>query len=165
MAKTDITAERLREAFHYDPETGIFTWIEKRSGVRRFKTAGSIGSNGYIYIEFLKKQRLAHRLAWLYVHGVWPTEIDHINHNTADCRISNLREVTSSINKQNKIKCQSNNKSCGILGVTFNKSRGKWMWQLTVDGLRRSGSGFKTPEDASTAYIAAKRIYHAGNTL
>lgn len=47
-------------------------------------------------------QYYAHRLAWFYVHGGWPTYyIDHINRRKSDNRIANLREVKPFENSQN----------------------------------------------------------------
>jgi hypothetical protein len=38
---------------------------------------------------------LAHRVAWFYITRRWPADqIDHANHNKADNRFINLREVS-----------------------------------------------------------------------
>ena len=55
--------------------------------------AGSVHSTGYVRIGIDGRKYTSHRLAWLYVHGVWPSDqIDHINRNRSDNRIANLRE-------------------------------------------------------------------------
>ena len=96
MAKADLTAQRLREALHYDPETGVFTWATAVSsktvpGAR----AGNQHIAGYFRIRLDGYSYKAHRLAWLYMTGAWPAEcIDHINRNNSDNRFSILREAT-----------------------------------------------------------------------
>jgi hypothetical protein len=99
-----ITAERLRQLLHYDPERGVFTWLSRpaeRSWNTRFAgtRAGTINGLGYVVIGILGRRYKAHRLAWLYVHGEWPgRELDHINCDKSDNRIANLRPATRSQN-------------------------------------------------------------------
>ena len=83
--KSTLTAEVLRNLLSYDAETGIFTWIGKPNGrVAHGAQAGTFLPDGYVRIKLRRKLYLAHRLAWFYVHGVWPeNEIDHINRVTA----------------------------------------------------------------------------------
>jgi len=60
-------------------------------------------SNGYYYIGINKTIYARSRLAWFYVHGVWPkNEIDHRNRIRDDDRIENLREATHQQNNWNK---------------------------------------------------------------
>lgn len=85
----EATAERVRELFRYDPETGIFTRLVD-SPMHRAKageTSASINSQGYAQIRVDGKRYKAHRLAWLHMTGEWPTQqIDHIDGNRANNR-------------------------------------------------------------------------------
>src|SRR4051812_4396707 len=119
-----ITAERLRQVLSYDPETGVFLWKEKIARkVVVGRKAGNIGNFGYIYIRIAGKLYYGHRLAWLYVHGVWPEKgIDHRNGVPDDNRIANLRPANQSENNQN-MRLPKHNKS-GFMGVSFFKSPG-----------------------------------------
>jgi hypothetical protein len=79
-----------------------------------------------------KKRQMAHRMAWLYVHGVIPTlGIDHINRVRHDNRITNLRPTTHSSNLRNR-SIAANNKS-GVTGVCRDRKSGKWKAQIFLD--------------------------------
>jgi len=160
-----ITQERLKEILHYDPETGIFTWLIKTKRRPKGSIAGSL-SHGYLQIKISGKTYRSHRLAWLYVNGRWPNDvIDHINHNTADNRIDNLRDVSRSMNQHNQIKAPISNKTTGLLGATFNKEKQKYHCHIVVEGKTKHIGYFPTAELAHEAYIKAKRIHQKGNTL
>lgn len=76
---------------------------------------------------------LAHRAAWAVAHGAWPdAEIDHVNHNRRDNRLENLRAVSRRQNAMNA-SLRSDNTS-GVVGVTWQPSRGKWAAQIGVKG-------------------------------
>jgi hypothetical protein len=99
MKQASLSHQALLRELIYYPETGQFirrvdTGGREVSG----KVAGSLGSDGYIYIMVLGLRFKAHRLAWFYVHGTWPPDqIDHINRIKDDNRIENLRLATATI--------------------------------------------------------------------
>lgn len=154
-----LTNIRLKETLNYDPETGIFTWKETRRGLRIGDVAGCIAKHGYIVIRVDKRLYTAHRLAWLYVYGEWPSKnIDHINRNRSDNRISNLRSASQSENCQNT-SLRSDNKS-GHAGVYWCKNSQKWRAYIGVDGKRISLGYFHEKDDAIAAQSDAKTRYH-----
>lgn len=134
MKRNKLTQKRLKELLHYDPETGIFTWRKYRSyNAPTGSVAGTHNSNGYIVICIDRSREFAHRLVWLYMHGYIPEcTIDHINRDRLDNRLENLREATRQCNARN-IGLQQNNTS-GIKGVTWDKSRIKWVAFIKVSG-------------------------------
>jgi HNH endonuclease len=89
MPMKELTAERLRDLLHYAAETGMFTWKHTRCArAKAGQRAGCKNDKRYIIIRVDGRIHLAHRLAWLYVHGVWPKDqIDHINGVTIGSRI------------------------------------------------------------------------------
>jgi len=157
MAKTDLTAQRLRELLHYDPQTGVFTWIKPNG--RKLKpgmVAGSLDRDlGYIHIGLDWELHKAHRLAWLYVYSEWPANgLDHIDGNPSNNRISNLRDVPHAVNGQNRNRPNKNNKM-KLLGAWRNHDR--WFSRIMDNGKLKYLGTFDTPEQANAAYVAAKR--------
>jgi hypothetical protein len=160
----NITQAELRERLDYNPETGLFQWKGPLTG-RKLREAGSTDAKGYRCITIDGVLHKSHRLAWLYVHGTWPAgQIDHLNGLKGDNRIANLRDVTNSINNQNKRRPDKDSKS-PYLGVTWCKSSCAWRANIGVNNkVVRLGS-FRTPEAAYEAYLNAKRELHPGCTI
>jgi HNH endonuclease len=97
-----MTRPIIGRGIQYDPETGIFTWLDGLKNQWAGGRAGSIYKNGYRYIEFDGERWRAGRLAWLLVTGQRPTkQIDHINGDKGDDRFINLREASNGENKRN----------------------------------------------------------------
>lgn len=155
------SAETLRNAIRFCPDTGKFWRISRRSAdCRQRKEIGTPDRYGYLLISVLGRKYLAHQLAWLYVHGAWPaSEIDHINGVRDDNRIANLREATREQNMQNQHAPQANNKS-GFRGVSWNANSCRWVAQIKASRQRYHLGFYKKAEDASDAYKQAKRLLH-----
>lgn len=162
-----ITQDYLLEIIYYDLLSGRFFWKKYRSATA---TIGSEAGNtshirGYRVIKINKKPYLAHRLAWFYVYGVFPTnEIDHINGDTGDNRICNLRLATRSQNQQNIRRALSNN-ICGLQGVSWNKSNKKWQARIRYLGKKTSLGCFISAQQAHEKYIEEKRKIHEFCTI
>lgn len=153
----------LHEWFRYDHETGTFFWRrEPRTIGHCLGRIAGTRRNGYIFIGVPGFGQIgAHRLAWIYVHGltIGGGEIDHVDGNPSNNAISNLRLATSSQQKQNK-RVQSNNRS-GLKGAFYHACRRgkKWRSQIKVgDDLIFLGY-FNTPEEAHAAYSDAAHAY------
>jgi hypothetical protein len=158
----------LRSLLDYDPETGIFSWrkdLPHKTGVRRAgMIAGSINGSGYTIIGFrFDGKRVSYkaaRLAWLYVHGVWPkSDLDHKNRDRTDDRISNLRECTQSQNNANRTIFPG--KPLKFKGVYQYKSWGDGYFAVIHKDKKRIRLGpFDTPEEAHRAYLEqAEKLY------
>ena len=114
--------------FSYNSQTGIIT----RNGV----PVGSRDGQGYLKVQIGGVRVLNHRLAWRLHTGAWPVgEIDHINGDASDNRISNLRVVTSSQNKMNRRRPRNN--TSGEAGVFFDRSLNRWRATIAQANCKR----------------------------
>ncbi|CAM2151246.1 HNH endonuclease signature motif containing protein [Paraburkholderia tropica] len=159
MANRDLTAERLREVLNYDPETGIFTRRLRTSN--RVKVGDVVGTptDGYLCGRVGNRLYVMHRLAWLYVYGVWPEKnLDHANGNRSDNRIANLREADHGENAENVV-AHADNRT-GYLGVTWCKLTCSYVARISRNRVTRHLGKFETAYEAHQAYLAAKRQLH-----
>lgn len=152
-AKRDFDRLFLNVFLEYDPDEGSFRWnykinpacadgwfVPKDVG----KGAGTIDVFGQRYI--------CTHLAWLLYWGVWPTyEIDHIDGDSQNHKIDNLRDVPHLINMQN-LKLKKSNKT-GHNGITTTPS-GKFAVYIRENGKSKRIGTFETIESA----IEARRL-------
>src|SRR5215472_5451462 len=127
-----LTAERLRSLLRYDPETGEFMWIVPHGRDKRLPAGLSVGTpfkpaadhkSGYIAISLDGRTYTAHRLAWLYMTGRWPSgPIDHADMVGTNNRWSNLRLADHAKNMHNR----HPKGVSGIKGVSWVERLGKW---------------------------------------
>jgi hypothetical protein len=159
MMQRMLTAERVRGALDYDPETGVFRWRERRPGVRAGHVTGSKNNvTGYLSIRLDGSLYYAHRLAWIYMTGEWPPQtIDHINLIRDDNRFANLRLATHYQNKLN-IRRPHNNTS-GFKGV-HRAVNGKFFARLKIEGKIIHLGTFDTAEEAATFRDREARRLH-----
>lgn len=167
MAKADITLARVREVIHYNPESGIVTWI-KPSG-RRVKPGDVCDTKheaGYFVVSIDGARYMLHRLIFFYMTGRWPAaDLDHRDGNRVNNAWANLREATRSQNLENLASARSHNK-LGVLGVFVDKRNGKrgagtkYVARIVVNGKRKHLGTFPSIEEAQAVYQQAKRLHH-----
>lgn len=120
---------------------------------------GAVRANGYIQIAIDYKIYLAHRLAWFYMNGDWPSgEIDHINRERSDNRLTNLRLADRSQQLCNASK-RTDNKS-GQRGVFWVKRDSRWQATIVKDGRQTYLGQYKDKADAIAAYERAAADLH-----
>ena len=145
-----VTQERLKELFSYCPDTGLFLRIK---GVRKAAAgviAGTKDLNGYITISVDCRRYYAHRLAWLYTHGVFPVQIDHKDRDRSNNALSNLRAADNSQNGANKSKPPESRQR--YKGVRMMKGSSRWSARIKHGGKEIHIGTFATEEDAMKAY-------------
>ena len=154
IRKTDFD-----EFLAYNPDDGVFIWLRAKGRARVGEQAGHTDPRGYVWIGFDGKLHLAHRLAWLFVHGdLPPDEIDHWDGNKSNNRIKNLRLATSAQNKQN-LAIRADNAS-GHPGVSWCKIKSKWRAYIVTNKKQRFLGYHDSVEAAGLAYVAAKKQDH-----
>lgn len=170
--KNEIPIEYLRSCFSYNAETGTFIWKDRPR--EHFKTDrghrqtngrqvgkeafASPHSQGYLHGGLDGMLLFAHRVAWAIHYGRWPNgEIDHINHNRKDNRISNLREASRMANGRN-LSIKSNNKT-GANGVYVDTKHNRIVAQIRVNGKMQYIGAFASVPEALEARKKANEHY------
>lgn len=143
--KFELTPDSVREIFEY--RDGELFWKVSRGNVLEGRKAGVINKRGYLQLMLQKKNYLGHRIIFLIHHGYMPAEIDHIDGNTRNNRIENLREATHEQNIAN-IGIRKTNTS-GAKNVTYRERERKWEVAVTCNGKRFYGGRF-------SEFLAAK---------
>jgi hypothetical protein len=154
--KPHISAERLRELLQYDEETGLFyrkRLVRNGGGQKVGDKAGFVNKHiGYAVINVDGRSYYAHRLAFLYMTGRLPLEVDHKNLVKSDNRWSNLRECTLSQNRANRA-VDARNK-LGKKGVSLLPS-GKFKAEIRANKKSKHLGVFDTVDAAHAAYVNA----------
>lgn len=170
-----ITSKYINSILSYNETTGTLTW--KKRPVDHFKSnkgfavwngkysekvagCNHTNQNGkqYRLISIDSKRYLEHRIIWLLSTGKHPTnEIDHINGNSLDNRIENLRDITRAENNKN-FRLSKRNKS-GFIGVCFDKAKGKYRAEIGINSKAKFIGYFETAEQASKARNKKSKEY------
>lgn len=150
-----LTLDRARELLDYNPLTGIFRWRVQQGLARIGEIVGTV-QHGYRKTTIDREQIKIHRVAWFMTHGIWPKgQIDHIDGDKLNNRISNLRDVSASVNMQNRYLISKRNSHLPMgVGPTEN---GRFSANIRI-------GVFDTIEEASAAFMKAKRLLHEGCT-
>lgn len=148
----DLTQDMLKSILHYEPATGVFTWVDPPNNhARLIGSRAGCNATGYCLIRIDKKKYKAHRLAWLYVHGVMPAKhLDHKDGDPFNNAISNLREATVSQNIAN-----ARRKARKALPKGVRKNGNGFTARITFGGKIRSLGTFPSVEGAAQAYLNA----------
>lgn len=166
-----VCIETLRELILYDPDTGYCYWRHRPltyfnskrdrnwwNNMYAGKKIGHLSKNGYLRCSLMGSWYLVHRLVWYLNFGITEKDIDHINHDRCDNRISNLRLVNDSTNQKNR-KLNENNSS-GHSGISWVEKRQKWQVQIQHNGKNEWGGYFSNYEDAVNKVKEMYRVYN-----
>lgn len=152
-----ITAEKVRELFNYDPDSGHLTWKLSSNRHKVGDRAGSMHAmkiSPRLKICIAGRFYLIHRLIWLHQTGAWPEHlVDHVNMNGLDNSWRNLREAT---NAQNNYNCpKKKSRFTTLKGVRFDRRYNRYVAAIKNSGKSIYLGSFKTEVDAHEAYKTA----------
>ena len=163
MTRVVDQADEVRAALDYDPATGVFTWRQRpeRSPAWNTRYAGTPAgyrarqrNTSYLQINLNGRKLFAHRLAFLWMTGAAPVEVDHRDMDGLNNRWANLRSCTRSQNKMNR--GWQRNAKIKLKGVSFTHT-GRCRARIKLQGVERHLGCFATPEEAHAVYMAAAR--------
>lgn len=172
MAKSRLpTPEELCQLLRYEPETGKLFWRDRPSSsfpteghARRWnglwagkEALASVSSHGYLRGKIWGRQVNSHSAIWAIIYGEWPAEVDHINGDRADNRLVNLRSVSRSENLKNCGIRRDN--TSGVVGVSWDKRKGRWSASIFTAGKRRHLGYFDSAADAKAVRARAAKEY------
>ncbi len=153
-----VTSLRLKHVLSYDSDTGIFTWINPTSPRIKVNSNAGSGWKGYTRIGLDGTEYYAHQLAWFYHYGKWPKyQIDHIDGDRSNNRISNLRDVPQSENVKNSSVGKTS--SSGYRGVTWCNDRLNWRVNIGINGKIKSLGRFDDLDKAISVRKEAEIKY------
>lgn len=119
-----LTQNEFRKLFDYK-DGNLIRLVSISSTAQVGDIVGCDDGNGYLRTMVYGNIYGNHRLIWLWHYGYLPENfIDHIDRNTLNNRIENLREITQSCNMRNTGNFKNN--TSGVKGVYFHKQRNNW---------------------------------------
>lgn len=173
----EIDAALLRKLVGYEPATGGLFWLRREPWMfsEGGHSAGHICARwnsmyagaeaftfsmpkGYRMGRIMRRPYLAHRVVWALFNGSWPGLLDHIDRDTTNNRISNLRVATRSQNAMNGGKPNISSSS-RYRGVCLPKRTGTWVAYITVGKKRFHLGSFSSEEEAVAARRSAEGKY------
>lgn len=163
--KNQITQTELKGLFDYREDGNL---IRKNACQGNGNYAGRVVGttpdgtrlNRYSATKIHGKHYCVHKLIYLWHIGEWPEQLDHINRDTSDNRIENLRLADSFQNMRNRNLFANNTSGCK--GVSWNKHAKKWYTWISVAGKIKCLGYFKDFELAELVAVEAREKYYGG---
>jgi hypothetical protein len=128
--RDELTQEYVKSILEYDPDGGDFIWLRSIGSNAKYSTAGYLSGQGYWYVKISRLKYQRGRLAYFYMTGEWPEEIDHIDRDMSNDEWGKLRAATRARNEYNiGIRKDSKNQYKGVYRVPG----GRFGAQIYVD--------------------------------
>jgi hypothetical protein len=159
-----ITQEMLKELFDYREDGNL---VRKNACGGNGNYAGRVvgskpkeitRSRRYVTTKIKGQHYCVHKLIYLWHTGKWPEQLDHINIDTIDNRIENLREATTAQNASNRKLFSSN--TSGVKGVSWHKASNKWFVYVDENKKRKNIGYFNDLDFAELVAVEARNKYH-----
>ena len=153
----ELTQKLVKELFEYR-DGGLYRKETKGGGVKGERFGSIDKKKRYRKGHINYKNFTEHRLIYLYFYGELPVSVDHINGDTTDNRIENLRKASLSQNQHNSKKNKNN--SSGHKGVSWDKSKNKWKVAVWLKSKIVFQKVFHDFELACLVADEARNLYH-----
>jgi len=149
-----LPLQRICELLRYDDDTGKLYWkLNRGRGVVKDDEAGCVAVTGYVQVYIDNVPYTAHRLVYAMKTGKEVFQsIDHIDGDKTNNLFLNLREATKSENAKNRVSLGCSKVSTG------------WTAKITIDYKQKHLGTFKSKDEAHSAYLEAKKLYHPQST-
>jgi len=148
--------EELHALFEY--KNGKLFWKVSRGAAKAGDEVKGINNKGYKRVCIDYVGYLQHRLIWI-MHGNDPVDcLDHIDGDTLNNRIENLRPATEEENHWN-VKIRSDNTS-GIKGVAWHKKYMCWYGRVGFKGKLHFAGYFTDKEECAKAVRELRAKLH-----
>lgn len=171
LRRNSLSIKILKKFILLDVETGTIFWKDRvledfpskktwLSFQSRFagKRCGTYKApDGYYRVTVNKTVQLVHRIIWALYYGEWPAkQLDHIDGDTTNNKISNLREVTG---QQNQANSKSTKGSSIYKGVHWCNTSKRWVAKLMFNYKNVFTKHCNTEEEAAIAYNEAAKFW------
>ena len=160
-----LTLELINFYFRYDKNQGKLFWKNHTSPQVRARFVGKeAGSNKvshnktYRRIHFYNKNYYSHVIIYFIETGVWDSKIhiDHVDGNSLNNHITNLRATTLRQNHQNRDRHINGDK---MVGTHLRKDTGRWSAKIYINGKEKYLGCYDTEEEAHLVYCNALDEY------
>lgn len=129
---SNMTLLGFKESFVYDPISGILLRkINEFEKTKYKRMKSSVARKGYLYIKYKNISYTGTRIIWFLFYGNYPEKhmyVDHIDGNTFNNKIYNLRLVTHSGNGRNRVE----HRKGSHFGVTKRKFTSLRKWEVSL---------------------------------
>jgi len=159
MSRPREDLDLLREALTLDPATGRLFWNTGYGGAYSGCEAFTAKRGDGYHVGMVRGVMWRRcRAVFAITYGFLPDCVDHINRVRDDDRPVNLRAATVQENNRNKTSVKGSRSR--HLGVSFDKSRGKWKGQLYHNGKNHNTPRFNCETAAMLARATLAHKLH-----
>lgn len=151
-----LTQAQIKELFYYSD--GNLYWKIAKQGVSVGRKVGNGVKNQYLQVMVNRKGYLVHRLIATLHYGDFEGLVDHVDGNTHNNKIENLRIVTTEQNLWNAKRSKTN--KTGIKGVSYIISRQKYQATISIKGKNKNIGSFSSLHEAEQAIKKARQELH-----
>jgi hypothetical protein len=146
--------------FLFDYREGKLFWKNKThpKSNRKIGVEAGTWSNGYRVVHIDKNPYYIHKLIYLYHHGYIPEVVNHIDENSGNNKIENLRPATFAQATQSSPKRARN--KLGIKNVHFNEKSKRYHVSIRANKKDIFIGSYENLDSANSAAINARNKYH-----